>query len=266
MPIQSERGYLIPAVNTQDVDYIACARQLAHSIKLWHPTAQICLLTDQDYIDPVFDFVKKLPYGDCSHNADWKLSNDWQCFAASPFRQTIKLEADMIAASPMDHWWTLFEKRDVVISQGCRDFYDRRSDCKFYRKLFDTNQLPDVYNAMTYWRVSALAQQFFHQVRDIFENWDRYKTLLKFPDEEPTTDVVYAMAAVIVGEELCTLPNNIGPSIVHMKRHIIPTLTSDWTQELIWENTNPGLRINTVAQWGLVHYHHKHWRINEQHN
>jgi hypothetical protein len=266
LPIQNERGYLIPAVNTSTVDYIDCARQLAQSIKAWHPTAQICLLTDQDYCDPVFDFVKKLPYGDRSNNTTWKLSNDWQCFATSPFRQTIKLEADMIAAGPIDHWWTLFEKRDVVVSQGCRDFYDKRSDSRFYRKLFDTNQLPDVYNAMTYWRVSALAQQFFQHVRDIFENWNCYKTLLKFPDEEPTTDVVYAMATVIVGEELCTLPNNIGPSIVHMKRHIIPTLTSDWTQELIWENTNPGLRINTVSQWGLVHYHHKHWRIDEQHH
>jgi hypothetical protein len=266
LPIQSERGYLIPAVNTDTVDYIACARQLAQSIKSWHPTAQICLLTDQDYSDSVFDFVKKLPYGDLSNNATWKLSNDWQCFAASPFRQTIKLEADMIVASPVDHWWALFEKRDVVISQGCRDFYDNRSDCRFYRKLFDANQLPDVYNAMTYWRVSALAQQFFQYVRDIFENWDCYKTLLKFPDQEPTTDVVYAIAAVIVGDDLCTLPSNIGPSIVHMKRHIIPTLTSDWTQELIWENINPGLRINTVAQWGLVHYHHKHWRIDDRHN
>jgi hypothetical protein len=261
LPIQSERGYLIPAVNTKDVDYIACARQLAQSIKSWHPTAQICLLTDRPYSDPVFDFVNILPYGDCSNNDSWKLSNDWQCFAGSPFRQTIKLEADMICASPIDHWWTLFENRDLVISKGCRDFYDNVSDCRFYRKLFDTNQLPDVYNAITYWRVSPLAKQFFQHVKNIFEHWEGYKTLLKFPDAEPTTDVVYAMAAIITGEELCTLPTNLGPSIVHMKRHVIPTLTSDWTQELIWENTNPGLRINTVAQWGFVHYHNKKWRV-----
>ena len=261
MPVQSERGYLIPAVNTDTVDYIACAQQLAHSLKSWHPAAKVCLLTDQEYSNPVFDFVKILPYGDQNRDSQWKLSNDWQCFAASPFRQTIKLEADMIVASPVDHWWTMFEKRDVVVSQGCRDFYDNVSNSRFYRKLFDTNHFPDVYNAVTYWRVSPLAQQFFSHVKNIFQHWNNYKTLLKFPDEEPTTDVVYAMAAVIIGEELCTLPDNMGPSIVHMKRHMIPTLTSDWTQELIWENTNPGLRINTVAQWGFVHYHNKHWRL-----
>ena len=48
-----------------------------------------------------------------------------------------------------------------------------------------------------------------------------------------------------------------GPTVVHMKQHINRLQTENWTQELIWEN-NP-FRINTVAQWGLVHYHVKDW-------
>jgi hypothetical protein len=87
--------------------------------------------------------------------------------------------------------------------------------------------------------------------------------LLKFSDELPTTDVVYAMAVIILGLENCTLPKGIGPSIVHMKKHIVPIAGEDWTRELVWEHTNPGLRINTIAQWGFVHYHAKGW-INEQ--
>ena len=39
--------------------------------------------------------------------------------------------------------------------------------------------------------------------------------------------------------------------------HITP---ENWTEELVWESTNPGLRIQTVAQSGLVHYHVKDWR------
>jgi len=121
--------------------------------------------------------------------------------------------------------------------------------------------LPDVYNAITYWRMSKTAQEFFALVKSIFENWDQYRTLIKFSDEQPTTDVVYAMAAQILGVDQCTLPPDLGPQIVHMKRRIIPTHTDNWTRELVWENTNPGLRIQTVAQWGFVHYHNKHWRI-----
>jgi len=259
LPTQCERGYLIPAINTTNVDYVALAVQLARSIRSWHPDAKICLLTDQVYEHEIFDFVKTLPYGDQCLNNEWKLANDWQCFWASPFRQTIKLEADMIVASAVDHWWSLFELRDVVISQGCRDIYNVASTSRRYRKLFDTNNLPDVYNAVTYWRLSGFAQEFFILVRSIFENWAQYKTLLKFPDEHPTTDVVYAMAATVLGVENCTLPKDLGPSIVHMKQSIIPTQTTDWTKELVWEHTDPGLRIQTVAQCGFVHFNHKHW-------
>jgi len=117
--------------------------------------------------------------------------------------------------------------------------------------------LPDVYNAITYWKVSDTAEQFFILVRNIFENWEIYKTLLKFPDEIPTTDVVYAIAAVTIGIENVTLPKDIGPKIVHMKKNMIPIESNDWSKELVFEKTNPGVRINTVAQWGFVHYYIK---------
>lgn len=239
MPILAERGYVIPAFGNE---YVKCAELLKQSILNFHPEANITILT-----------TEMLPYGDQGGYA-----NDWQCHWLSPYRQTIKLEADMICASPVDHWWTLFEKRDVVISRGARTFYDEPAQSRFYRKIFDENLLPDVYNAITYWRVSRTAAEFFKLVRSIFEHWAEYKRLLKFPDEYPTTDVVYAVAAVILGEEQVTLPCGLGPTIVHMKQHINRLQTKNWTQELIWED-NP-FRINTVAQWGLVHYHVKEWR------
>lgn len=240
MTIIAERGYLIPAIGEQ---YVVCANRLADSIRQYHPAANITILT-----------ADQLPHGDRGGYA-----NDWQCFSATPYRQTIKLEADMICAGPIDHWWTLFEHRDVVVSQGCRDFYDQTSSSRHYRKIFDNNNLPDVYNAVTYWRRSQTAKEFFNLVQNIFEQWETYKTLLKFPDEEATTDVVYAVVAVIIGIENVTLPAGLGPTIVHMKQHILKTITNNWTNELVWEN-NP-FRINTVAQWGLVHYHIKDWQI-----
>jgi hypothetical protein len=212
------------------------------------------LLTDTAVEESDFDIVRTLPSGNLGG-----FDNDWQVIRASPFRQTIKLEADMIAASPIDHWWTLFEHRDVVVSQGSRDFYDQPATSRRYRKLFDDNNLPDVYNAITYWRLSTTAQEFFEWVRRIFENWAQYRTLLKFPDDTATTDVVYAMAAQIMGPERVTLPPGVGPNIVHMKRYINPIHTDDWTRELVWEHTDPGVRINTVAQWGMFHYHVKNW-------
>ena len=245
MPILAERGYVIPAIGEV---YEQCAQHLERSIRQFHPTANITILTKD-----------QLPHGDQGGYA-----NDWQVFSASPYRQTIKLEADMICASAIDHLWTLFEHRDVVISQGCRDIYDQPSDNRRYRGIIDANYLPDVYNAITYWRLSKTAQEFFVLVRQIFENWDEYKVLLKFPDDTATTDVVYAVAAHIMGVDRVTLPLGVGPQIVHMKPGIIPTQTSNWTQELVWEHIDGHLRINTVAQWGLVHYNVKSWNPYEQ--
>jgi len=239
LPILAERGYLIPAIGDS---YVDCADQLKQSILQFHPEAHVTIATKE-----------MLPHGDLGGYA-----NDWQMFQISPYRQTIKLEADMIAAGPVDHWWTLFENRDVVISQGARNFYNKSATSRYYRKIFDQNNFPDVYNAITYWRLSMTARQFFDIVREIFQHWDQYKTLLKFPDNQPTTDVVYAMAAIIMDTETVTLPPGLGPTIVHMKRYINPIQSDDWTKELTWEN-NP-FRINTVAQFGFVHYHVKDWK------
>ena len=254
MPVQCERGYLVVAQNVGTIDYVACAIQLAQSIRQFHPDAKIALLTDSTDKSDAFDYHVNFTHP----LSDNPYANDWQVFGASPFRQTIKLEADMVIASEIDHWWTMLEHRDVVVSTGARDFYDQPATSRFYRKVFDANHLPDAYNAITYWRLSQTAQQFFQLVRSIFEQWTEYKILLKFPDEVPSTDLVYAMAAQIIGPELVTMPFATYPQIVHMKQHMIPTHSEDWTQELTWES-NP-LRINTVAQWGAVHYHVKDWR------
>ena len=252
LPVLAERGYLIPAVNTPGVSYIRCAIALAQSIHRFHPNASVTLLTNEQIELPEFDHVITLPHGDQGGYA-----NDWQVFEASPYRETVKLEADMILASNFDHWWTMFEHRDVVISQGCRDYYNNISTSRHYRKFIDENQLPDVYNAITYWRLSNTAREFFDLVRSIFEHWDEFRRLVKFAESTPSTDFVYAMAAEIMGRELVTLPIGYGPTIVHMKRHIIGTTGEDWTRELVWEQ-DP-LRIQTIAQWGMFHYHIKDW-------
>jgi hypothetical protein len=232
----ANRGYIIPAFGEV---YVKCAEQLADTIRQWHPDANITIIT-----------TEMLPHGDLGGYA-----NDWQCYELSPYDKTIKLEADMWCASPIEHYWDLFDGKELVVSRGCRDFYDRPATSRYYRKIFDTNNLPDVYNAITYWQKGAVAQEFFVLVKDMFEQWDDYKALLKLPDAVPTTDVVYAMAAVVMGVENVTIPN--APTIVHMKKHITPIVSECWTDELILERTNPGIRINTVAQWGLVHYYVK---------
>ena len=80
---------------------------------------------------------------------------------------------------------------------------------------------------------------------------------LKFgADQSLNTDLSYAIAVRILGEEKCTLPGTV-PGLIHMKGQFNELSSEDWTKELVWE-LNPGsLRINTVEQLWPFHYHIK---------
>jgi len=250
----TDRGFLIMAQNNSDTDYIACARALAKSLRYYMPDTPICLLTDKEITDPLFDIIKLFPFGDRSGEQTWKLHNDWQCFYASPFRQTIKIEADMVVTGNIDHWWQGLAQKELVLTIGCRNFKNQLSPVRDYRKIFDANNLPDVYNAITYWRLSKTAKQFFDIVRTIFENWNNVCQEFKFAKEQPlNTDFAYAVAATIIGIENCTLPGMDYPSLIHMKPRINDT-QDDWTQEMVWEITDHNTRINTIVQQWPIHY------------
>ena len=240
------------AVNTDNVNYVDMAQRLFASLRHWHPEARTCLITDKAIEAPEFDHVKILAPQENPY------ANDAQAFRLTPFRETIKLEADMLIVSEIDHWWTMLRHRDVAISTGCRDWHGTVSTERYYRRVIDENKLPDVYNAITYWRLSEISQQFYQLVRDIFANWSAIKTLLKFSEDRPSTDVVYAIAAQTIGPELVTMPFAPYPQITHMRPRIAGTAGA-WYRELVWELQDGRLRIETVPQWGTFHYHEKTW-------
>jgi len=245
-PIE-EQGYVCVAVNSSTTDYVIMAQRMFASLKHWHPGARTCLITDIEVHHDEFDHVRVIepntnPY-----------ANDFQAWRLTPFRETIKLEADMLIVSEIDHWWTLLRNRDLVITTGCLDWCGRPGQDRSYRQCFDHNDLPDVYNAITYWRRSELARDFFELVRSIFQNWNSIKPLLRYPEDVPSTDLVYAIAAKVLGPESVTLPFVSYPRITHMRPRIAGT-ESVWWQELVWESHAGRLRINTVPQWGAFHY------------
>lgn len=254
MAVEFERGYLILANNSETVDYLACARALAKSLRYHMPDCKICLVTNDAESDSVFDIIKPYPFPTAGGWYD-----DWQAFAASPFRETIKLEADMLVTSNIDHWWNWFEHRDIVVSTGARNYLNQMSSFRGYRKLFDDNNLPDVYNAITYWRLSKTASEFFHYVKMLFDHWTEARKSLKFCDNIPAnTDMIYAMVTQYMGEETTTLPH-CWPNLIHMKpsMNFLKTDERPWTDEYVWEFDHGGIRINTVEQQWPFHYHEK---------
>lgn len=251
-------GYVILAQNTPNVDYIKCARVLANSIKQCMPNASVSLITSDNCTDTVFDNIIPLPYGDLAPKSDWKLINDWQVYEASPYEYTIKLEADLYIPRSIEYWWDVLKHKELVVSTHIRDFTGDISEVKFYRKFIYDNKLPDTYNAITYFKKSEFAEQFFNLVKEIFNNWEEYKTILKCDTrEKATTDWVYAIACQIIGVENTTMPFFTDMSMVHMKKDINGLITENWTDELVYEISPDCLRINTIYQKYPFHYYNK---------
>lgn len=239
-----DKGFVIMA---QGDDYVTCARALELSIKNVMPDANVTIIT-----------TDMLPYGDQAPDTDWKLQNDWQVYEASPYEYTIKLEADMYLPKSIEYWWDVLKDRDIVVSTNIRNVKQEISEVTMYRNFILDNNLPDTYNALTYFKKSDVAKKFFDITRDIWENWADYKSILKCnTDELATTDWVYAIACHILGEEKTTLPNFEAMSMVHMKQFINSLPTEDWTDTFVYELFPHTFRINTIAQMYPVHYHIK---------
>ena len=254
------KGFVILAQNTEKTSYTDCAEKLAMSIKRVMPDASVSIITNNRCDWSVFDHVIELPHGDLAPDSDWKLINDWQVYEASPYDYTIKLEADMYIPNNIDYWWDVLQHRDVVISSTIRNFKQEISDTRFYRRLIDDNKLPDVYNAITYFKKSDTAKEFFDIVKDVFTNWEEYKKMLQCsPTEIATTDWVYAVACHIMGVEKTTLPMFTDMSMVHMKQYINGNPTDNWTDTFIYECLPNQIRVQTVPQQYPFHYHVKNF-------
>lgn len=241
------KGFVIMAQNTEKVDYEKCAKALEKSIKHVMPDANVTIIT-----------TEMLPYGDLAPDSSWKLINDWQVYEASPYDETIKLEADMFIPRDINHWFDILSTQDVVVCDKIRTYKGNISNVRTYRKFIDDNNLPDVYNAITYFKKSETAERFFSIVRNVFENWEEYKSILQCkPTEEVSTDWAYSIACHIIGVDKTTLPNFDELSMTHMKQFICGTTTEDWTDTLVYEILPDVLRINTYPQLYPFHYHIK---------
>jgi hypothetical protein len=113
---------------------------------------------------------------------------------------------------------------------------------------------------MYYFRYSQTAAEFFKIAKDIYTNWNVVKDQLIQCDELPTTDVVFALTAKILGQEQCLIPTLDFFNFVHMKSRIQGwNDRQPWTDYVNIERDDNMLRINNINQYNPVHYYEKNF-------
>ena len=268
---REQQGFLTIAQNTDTVDYLKLAYAQAMSIKLTMPGSKYAVVVDRPTLERVtsqhrrvFDYVIELPH-DYAQDHKWKLANEWQVFWLTPFKETIKLEADILIPDSIEHWWNAFRLRDVVVATGCKNYLGETSTSMKYREVFENNNLPNVYNGLMYFRYTRIATQFFSVARELFLNWPTVaQELTKVNDQIATTDVVYALACKIVGIEHTTIPTADFLNFVHMKPAI-----NGWPEGIEFHKSfnvvtaPPRIRVNNIEQHHPFHYHFKDFVTND---
>lgn len=268
---KSQQGFLTFAQNTKEVDYLNLAFVQAMNIKCTQKINEYAVIVDKNTEQhiteehrKIFDYVIVLET-DLAQNSNWKLANEWQVFNLTPFKETVKLESDLLFTRSIDHWWSTFRLQDVVLSNHCRNYKDKISTIRAYRQFFDDNALPDVYNGLMYFRFSKAAWKFFDVAQSVYENWQELSDhgLKNCRESTPSTDVLYAVTANLVGVESCTLPTIDFINFVHMKPAINGLPNKPWMDSIMSERDGDMIRVNNLNQYHPVHYFEKNYITEE---
>lgn len=265
---KEQQGFVTFAQNTPDVNYLELAYTQALNIKATQKQNRYAVIVDKPTKELItqqqfetFDYVIELPVDLNQPDSKWKLANETQIFWLTPFKETIKLESDLLFTRSIDHWWTAFRLKNICLSTGAKNYLGINSTIRKYRELFDANQLPDVYNGLMYFRFSQEAKRFFDAACYIQQEWTYVRAgLKKCLEDTPSTDVLYALAAVMVGRETCTMPSMDFLNFTHMKPAIngLPEDTK-FTDAFVTEQDGNMIRVNNINQLHPFHYYEKEY-------
>ena len=230
------KGFLIFAQNNNTTDYIRQAEFLKSSIEKHCKVNNVKIVSEFD--------------NDLAKDSTWKIENRWKSYELSPYDETIVLDADMLCTSNIDYLWNCNE--DVSFTTQVLTYRNQLVTSNYYRKTFVSNNLPNIYSALYYFKKTQAAKEFFNLFELICNNWEIfYKEFAPINQQKwASIDVSAAIASKILN-----LKNDNNFKFVHMKPYV------QYWQEVPdkWISVLPvsykdELFIGNFKQRGLFHY------------
>lgn len=272
-----DRGFFTFAQNSKDTDYVRLAYGLALSIKATqreHGFLSIAVtpgtIVPEEY-RWAFDEIIEIPWTDNAVNSSWKLENEWKAYHITPYRETIKLDTDMLFLADYTDWWDSLARNDISPTLDVVDYRGNTIRSDYYRKVFTENSLPNVYSGFFYFKQNERVQEFFQMVELLTFNWEMftYEFLDSNRPKYFSTDVAFALALKILDldGDFSTHIKEC-PTFVHMKSHIqgwaVDVTTEDWTQYIgSYFTPDLKLKIGLQNQYYPFHYHLKNFLTDE---
>lgn len=259
MKLPSKKGFVIFA---DGQEYVKQAYLCAMSIRASNNQYPVSIITCDDV--PVeylwaFDTVIDIPWYEKT-NSRFKTEHRWKIYHATPYEETIVLDSDILVLQDLDYVWRFLENYDLFYPTKVFTYRKELVTSNYYRKAFVANNLPNVYNALHFFKKCDKSKEYFTWIELISNNWELfYGHFCKeyFP-KAPSMDITCAIAAKImdIDTEITNARQDI-PVLVHMKPAIQGWLNqvSEWQRRVgVYLTDDLKLKIGNHLQDTVFHY------------
>lgn len=224
-------GATILAFNNDAIDYVAMAAWSAHRIRHWLKIP-VCLVTDSDQVDPVFDHVVRVQalgdrhryFEDIGHSVPWHNANRADVYDLTPWDRTLLLDADYVVNSDV-----LTAVLDSRLDFTCHRWASDLASGQFLDDLnwFGRYRFPQWWATVMMFDKTAHARHIFDTMRMVREHWEHYRLLYAVANPTFRNDHALSIAlGVCSGHTLAT--QDIVWPLMSVMPHNALTQIGDW--------------------------------------
>jgi len=215
----SNRGFLIYA---DGKDYVKQAYLCAMSIQSTGNEYLVSIVTCDKVPKSyrwAFDKIIDIPWYEKT-SSRFHTEHRWKLYHATPYDETIVLDADVLVLQNLDYFWRFVSNYDLYYPTRVFTYRQELITSNYYRKAFVANSLPNVYNTLHFFKKCDKSKLFYTWVERISNNWELFygHFCKEYYPKTPSMDVTCAIASKImdIDTEITNARQDI-PMIIHMK-------------------------------------------------
>lgn len=263
MGVVVSKGFLVLAQNSQGIDYVKQAYGLALSIAMSQKDITNISIITNDTIpkkyQSVFDHIIPIPFNDDAVESKWKVENRWKLFHATPYDETVVLDTDMLMLEDITSWWDYCSQHDIAFCSRIKNYKQEVIIDHVHRKAFQSNNLPNTYFALHYFKKTDPAYEFYKILEFVCNNWEWSYTQLASVDWQNwlSMDLASAVALELYGGSQHIVDQLSPLEFIHMKTPIQswPTVPATWQDAVPFIlNSKGDLIVGNIKQTKLFHY------------
>jgi len=256
---QANKGFVIFA---DGKEYVKQAYLCAMSLKASNNKYPVSIITSDNVLDKykwAFDQIIDIPWYE-KVESRFQTEHRWKVYHASPYEETIVLDADVLILHDLEYFWRIMSNYDLYFPTRVFTYRKDLVTSSYYRKAFVANKLPNVYNTLHFFKKNDKCKEYYTWIELISNNWELfYGHFCKeyFP-KMPSMDVTCAIAVKImdIDTEITNVRQDL-PMIVHMKSAIQGWKggTTRWQNRVgVYLTEDLKLKIGNHLQDTVFHY------------